>query len=147
VARLGQFALREREPQILFEHVLGAVAATLELEFCAVLELRAGSQSLDIVASNGFREAAVRDREVPKQRKLPGRPRPQPGRSGRRRRPQVVADRLVRVGKLIGRDRLMAGTDCGFDTFVKFSQVDPAVAWHKLGAMVQGAELATAELS
>lgn len=61
--------------------------------------------------------------------------------------PQVVADRLVRVGKLIGRDRLMAGTDCGFDTFIKFSQVDPAVAWHKLAAMVQGAELASAELS
>ena len=61
--------------------------------------------------------------------------------------PQVVADRLVRVGKLIGRDRLMAGTDCGFDTFINFSQVDPAVAWHKLDAMVQGAALATAELS
>ena len=61
--------------------------------------------------------------------------------------PQVVADRLVRVGRLIGPDRLMAGTDCGFDTFIKFSQVDPAVAWHKLAAMVQGAELATAELS
>jgi 5-methyltetrahydropteroyltriglutamate--homocysteine methyltransferase len=61
--------------------------------------------------------------------------------------PQVVADRLVRVGKLIGRDRLMAGTDCGFDTFIKFSQVDPAVAWYKLEAMVAGAELATAELA
>jgi 5-methyltetrahydropteroyltriglutamate--homocysteine methyltransferase len=61
--------------------------------------------------------------------------------------PQVVADRLVRVGRLIGRDRLMAGTDCGFDTFINFSQVDPAVAWHKLDAMVQGAALATAELS
>jgi 5-methyltetrahydropteroyltriglutamate--homocysteine methyltransferase len=61
--------------------------------------------------------------------------------------PQVVADRLVRVGKLIGRDRLMAGTDCGFDTFINFSQVDPAVAWHKLDAMVQGAALATEDLS
>jgi 5-methyltetrahydropteroyltriglutamate--homocysteine methyltransferase len=61
--------------------------------------------------------------------------------------PQVVADRLVRVGRLIGRDRLLAGTDCGFDTFIKFSQVDPAVAWHKLASMVKGAELATAELS
>jgi 5-methyltetrahydropteroyltriglutamate--homocysteine methyltransferase len=61
--------------------------------------------------------------------------------------PQVVADRLVRVGRLIGRDRLLAGTDCGFDTFINFSQVDPAVAWHKLASMVQGAELATAELS
>jgi methionine synthase II (cobalamin-independent) len=60
---------------------------------------------------------------------------------------EVVADRLVRVGRLIGRDRLLAGTDCGFDTFINFSQVDPAVAWHKLASMVQGAELATAELS
>jgi 5-methyltetrahydropteroyltriglutamate--homocysteine methyltransferase len=61
--------------------------------------------------------------------------------------PQVVSDRLVRVGKLIGPDRLMAGTDCGFDTFINFSQVDPAVAWHKLESLVWGAELATAELS
>jgi 5-methyltetrahydropteroyltriglutamate--homocysteine methyltransferase len=61
--------------------------------------------------------------------------------------PQVVADRLVRVGKLIGPDRLMAGTDCGFDTFINFSQVDPAVAWLKLESLVRGAELATAELS
>jgi 5-methyltetrahydropteroyltriglutamate--homocysteine methyltransferase len=60
--------------------------------------------------------------------------------------PQVVADRLVRVGRLIGRERLMAGTDCGFDTFIRFSQVDPDVAWHKLQAMVEGAELASEEL-
>jgi diguanylate cyclase (GGDEF)-like protein/PAS domain S-box-containing protein len=65
VARLGQFALREREPRSLFKHVLGAVAATLELEFCAVLELRAGAQMLDIVASIGFRDDAVRHRKVP----------------------------------------------------------------------------------
>jgi 5-methyltetrahydropteroyltriglutamate--homocysteine methyltransferase len=61
--------------------------------------------------------------------------------------PQVVADRLVRVGQYIGADRLMAGTDCGFDTFIKFSQVDPGVAWYKLKAMAEGAELATRELS
>ena len=54
---------------------------------------------------------------------------------------------LSRVGQYIGRDRLLAGTDCGFDTFIKFSQVDPDVAWHKLRAMVEGAELATVELS
>jgi 5-methyltetrahydropteroyltriglutamate--homocysteine methyltransferase len=60
--------------------------------------------------------------------------------------PQVVADRLVRVGKLIGGERLLAGTDCGFDTFIRFSQVDPDVAWHKLKALSDGAELATKEL-
>lgn len=61
--------------------------------------------------------------------------------------PQVVADRLVRVGRLIGRDRLMAGTDSGFGTYMKFCQVDPEVAWSKLRSLVDGAELATRELS
>ena len=60
--------------------------------------------------------------------------------------PQVVADRLVRLGNIIGRDRLIAGTDCGFDTFIKFSQVDPDVAWEKLRTLATGAELASAQL-
>ena len=42
--------------------------------------------------------------------------------------PRVVADRLVNLGRIIGEERLMAGTDCGFDTFIRFSQVDPKVA-------------------
>jgi 5-methyltetrahydropteroyltriglutamate--homocysteine methyltransferase len=60
--------------------------------------------------------------------------------------PQLVADRLIRVGQIIGKERLIAGTDCGFDTFIRFSQVDPAVAWLKLESMVEGAELASAAL-
>ncbi|MGH2872017.1 MAG: cobalamin-independent methionine synthase II family protein [Solirubrobacteraceae bacterium] len=60
--------------------------------------------------------------------------------------PRVVADRLVNLGKIIGKERLLAGTDCGFDTFIRFSQVDPKVAWLKLRALADGAELASAEL-
>jgi 5-methyltetrahydropteroyltriglutamate--homocysteine methyltransferase len=60
--------------------------------------------------------------------------------------PQVVADRLVRLGKIIGKDRLIAGTDCGFDTFIRFSLVDPGVAWLKLKSLSEGAEIASAEL-
>ena len=60
--------------------------------------------------------------------------------------PQVVADRLLRLGKVIGGERLLAGTDCGFDTFIRFSQVDPDVAWLKLKALSEGAELASKEL-
>ena len=60
--------------------------------------------------------------------------------------PQLVADRLVRLGKIVGKERLIAGTDCGFDTFIRFSQVDPAVAWLKLKSLSEGAELASAEL-
>ena len=61
--------------------------------------------------------------------------------------PQVVADRLVRLGNIIGGERLLAGTDCGFDTFIKFSQVDPDVAWEKLRTLAAGAELAAKQLS
>jgi 5-methyltetrahydropteroyltriglutamate--homocysteine methyltransferase len=60
--------------------------------------------------------------------------------------PQVVADRLVRLGEIIGKDRLIAGTDCGFDTFIRFSLVDPGVAWLKLASLAEGAEIASAAL-
>jgi 5-methyltetrahydropteroyltriglutamate--homocysteine methyltransferase len=60
--------------------------------------------------------------------------------------PRLVADRLVRLGKIVGKERLLAGTDCGFDTFIRFSQVDPAVAWLKLKSLSEGAEIASAEL-
>jgi 5-methyltetrahydropteroyltriglutamate--homocysteine methyltransferase len=60
--------------------------------------------------------------------------------------PQVVADRLVRLGRIIGKERLIAGTDCGFDTFIRFSLVDPGVAWLKLSSLAEGAEIASAEL-
>ena len=45
--------------------------------------------------------------------------------------PRLVADRLVQVGRFIGKERLLAGTDCGFDTFIRWSLVDPDVAWLK----------------
>jgi 5-methyltetrahydropteroyltriglutamate--homocysteine methyltransferase len=60
--------------------------------------------------------------------------------------PQVVAERLMRLGRIIGKDRLLAGTDCGFDTFIRFSLVDPGVAWLKLKSLSEGAEIASAEL-
>ncbi len=60
--------------------------------------------------------------------------------------PRVVADRLVQVGQFVGKERLLAGTDCGFDTFIRWSQVDPDVAWLKLKAMSEGAEIASGEL-
>jgi 5-methyltetrahydropteroyltriglutamate--homocysteine methyltransferase len=60
--------------------------------------------------------------------------------------PQVVADRLVRLANVIGKERVIAGTDCGFDTFIRFSLVDPGVAWLKLRALSEGAELASSEL-
>ena len=60
--------------------------------------------------------------------------------------PRLVADRLVQVGQFIGKDRLLAGTDCGFDTFIRWSLVDSDVAWLKLRSLSEGAEIASAEL-
>jgi 5-methyltetrahydropteroyltriglutamate--homocysteine methyltransferase len=60
--------------------------------------------------------------------------------------PRLVADRLVQLGRIVGKERVIGGTDCGFDTFIRFSQVDPDVAWLKLQSLAQGAEIASGEL-
>ncbi|MEA2322431.1 MAG: 5-methyltetrahydropteroyltriglutamate--homocysteine methyltransferase [Solirubrobacteraceae bacterium] len=60
--------------------------------------------------------------------------------------PRLVAQRLVRLAEVVGRENVLAGTDCGFDTFIRFSQVDPDVAWLKLEALSEGAAMASDEL-
>jgi 5-methyltetrahydropteroyltriglutamate--homocysteine methyltransferase len=60
--------------------------------------------------------------------------------------PLLVAERLCRYADLVGRERVMAGSDCGFGTFAGFGPVDPDVAYLKLGAMVEGARIATERL-
>jgi 5-methyltetrahydropteroyltriglutamate--homocysteine methyltransferase len=53
--------------------------------------------------------------------------------------PDLVAERIARYVDLVGRDRVIAGTDCGFGTFAGFGAVDPEIAWAKLAALVEGA--------
>jgi 5-methyltetrahydropteroyltriglutamate--homocysteine methyltransferase len=61
--------------------------------------------------------------------------------------PEVVADRLVRVVEAVGDPRrVLAGTDCGFDTSAGIGDVAPSVAWEKLSALAAGAALASARL-
>jgi 5-methyltetrahydropteroyltriglutamate--homocysteine methyltransferase len=61
--------------------------------------------------------------------------------------PEVVADRLVRVARTIGDPRrVIAGTDCGFDTSAGIGDVAPSVVWEKLRALRAGADLATKRL-
>jgi 5-methyltetrahydropteroyltriglutamate--homocysteine methyltransferase len=52
--------------------------------------------------------------------------------------PQLVADRLIRLARLVGPDRVMAGTDCGLG-----GRVHPEIAWAKLESLVEGAALAS----
>jgi 5-methyltetrahydropteroyltriglutamate--homocysteine methyltransferase len=60
--------------------------------------------------------------------------------------PRLVAQRIMRYAEVVGRERVIAGTDCGFATFAERPAVDPAIAWAKLGSLVEGAEIASGEL-
>ncbi len=61
--------------------------------------------------------------------------------------PELVAQRLVRYAETVGRERVIAGTDCGFATFARsVNQVEPEIAWAKLRTMAEGARLASARL-
>jgi 5-methyltetrahydropteroyltriglutamate--homocysteine methyltransferase len=60
--------------------------------------------------------------------------------------PEVVAQRLVRFAQVAGRENVIAGTDCGFGTFVGASSVGPGLAWAKLQSLTDGARLASQEL-
>jgi 5-methyltetrahydropteroyltriglutamate--homocysteine methyltransferase len=60
--------------------------------------------------------------------------------------PELVAQRLVRLAGLVGRERVMAGTDCGFAQTASTKRVPLFTQWAKLQAMAEGAEIATREL-
>ena len=57
--------------------------------------------------------------------------------------PEVVKDRLIQYSKVIEKDQLMAGTDCGFSTFAGFGIIDEKIVYKKLESLVAGAELAS----
>ena len=61
--------------------------------------------------------------------------------------PQLVRERIVRFAGLVGRENVIAGTDCGFSHFATTDpKVDPRIAWAKLEAMAEGARLASEDL-
>jgi len=60
--------------------------------------------------------------------------------------PELVAERIVRMARLVGRENLLAGTDCGFAQGPFYRRVHPSIMWAKLDALVQGAKIASARL-
>ena len=60
--------------------------------------------------------------------------------------PELVAERIERYAQVVGRENVIAGVDCGFDTFAGRVQVDTNIVWHKLRALVEGAALASRAL-
>jgi 5-methyltetrahydropteroyltriglutamate--homocysteine methyltransferase len=60
--------------------------------------------------------------------------------------PLLVAERICRYAELVGRERVIAGSDCGFGTFAGFGPVDPDVAYLKLRSLAEGAGIASRRL-
>ncbi|HSS71248.1 MAG TPA: epoxyalkane--coenzyme M transferase, partial [Casimicrobiaceae bacterium] len=60
--------------------------------------------------------------------------------------PELIAQRIGRYAKLVGRENVVAGSDCGFGTWVGQAAVDPDVVWAKMAAMAEGARIASREL-
>ena len=60
--------------------------------------------------------------------------------------PELVAQRIERFVEIVGADRVIAGTDCGFGTFAGFGAVDPDIAYVKLAALAEGAAIASARV-
>jgi len=60
--------------------------------------------------------------------------------------PELIAQRIERFAKIVGADRVIASTDCGFGTFAGYGKIDPDVTWKKLRALRQGADIAASRL-
>ena len=60
--------------------------------------------------------------------------------------PQLIAQRIETFANIVGRERVIAGTDCGFSTFAGFGAVDEDIVYAKLAAMAEGAAIATKRL-
>jgi len=60
--------------------------------------------------------------------------------------PELVAQRICQFADLVGRERVIAGSDCGFGTFAGYGKLDPDISFKKLGAMVEGAAIASKRL-
>jgi 5-methyltetrahydropteroyltriglutamate--homocysteine methyltransferase len=60
--------------------------------------------------------------------------------------PELVAERIERYARVVGRENVIAGVDCGFGTFAGRVQVDTNIVWHKLRSLVEGAALASRAL-
>jgi len=60
--------------------------------------------------------------------------------------PELIAQRIERFAGIVGADRVIASTDCGFGTFAGYGKIEPDVAWKKLRALREGADLAGARL-
>ena len=126
-------------------HVPHVADAPLSEMVGLILRVRAGAYSIE--AANPRHEHEWR---VWQQAKLPAGKILIPGvithHTMTVEHPQVVADRIVRFARIVGRENVIAGTDCGFAQAQWIQRVHPQIMWAKFESLVEGARLATREL-
>jgi 5-methyltetrahydropteroyltriglutamate--homocysteine methyltransferase len=119
----------------------------LEMKHYADLMLRVRAQAYSIEAANPRHEHEWR---IWKDIKLPDDKVLIPGVVShcvyQVEHPELVAERIERFAGVVGRERVIAGTDCGFATSRAGDEVHPDVAWAKLASLVEGARIATSRL-
>jgi len=119
----------------------------LEMKHYADLMLKVRAQAYSIEASNPRHEHEWR---IWQDMKLPSHKILMPGVVShcvyQVEHPELVAERIERFAGVVGRERVIAGTDCGFATSRAGDEVHPDVAWAKLQSLVEGARLASARL-
>jgi 5-methyltetrahydropteroyltriglutamate--homocysteine methyltransferase len=126
-------------------HIPHTADAPLEEIIDLILQVKAGAYSLE--AANPRHEHEWR---VWEKAKLPNNRILIPGVITHHiitvEHPRVVADRIVRFARLVGRENVIAGTDCGFAQVDIIKRVHPTVMWAKFESLVEGARLASQEL-
>jgi 5-methyltetrahydropteroyltriglutamate--homocysteine methyltransferase len=126
-------------------HVPHIADAPLEDIIDIVLQVKTGAYSIE--AANPRHEHEWR---VWEKRKLPNNRILIPGVITHHivtvEHPRLIADRIVRFAKLVGRENVIAGTDCGFAQVDFIKRVHPSVMWAKFEALAEGARLASKEL-
>ncbi|HLZ29270.1 MAG TPA: cobalamin-independent methionine synthase II family protein [Chloroflexota bacterium] len=126
-------------------HVPHVADAPLEEIIDLILQVRAGAYSLE--AANPRHEHEWR---VWQSRRLPDGKLLIPGIVTHHlttvEHPRLVADRIIRFANLVGKEQVIAGTDCGFAQSQGVQRVHPTVMWAKFAALVEGARLASNDL-
>jgi len=145
-------ALRNIPPQSIRMHVCwgnydGPHHHDVPLELLLPVVIKAKAQALLIEGANprhAHEWAVFRDQPFPEDKILiPG---VLSSTTNYVEHPLLVAERICRYADVVGRERVLAGSDCGFGTFAGFGPVDPDVAYLKLQSLVEGARIASGRL-
>lgn len=145
-------ATRNIAPEMMRMHICwgnyeGPHTCDAPLEQVLPIALKARPQALLFESANprhAHEWQAVRDADIPEDKVLV--PGVIDSTTNYVEHPELVAERLLRFADIVGRDRVIAGTDCGFSTFAGFGAVDPEIVFAKFGALSDGAGIASDRL-